>query len=288
MKRNLFFAAVLMGVGSMAFGQTTPMTNKNGLTITPEAGDWGLGMNAAPILGYVGNMFNGTAGNAAGTGFVTGNPLLNSGGAIYGKYFIDANTAYRGTFRISSASTKTVNLQDTTQSAQPQSDFGYVENITKTSGFGFALGAGMEWRKGHNRIQGYYGGDVLLTFGGVAPNSKTDYALALDSVNFNSGYVTNGRTLSTKAGASFGLGLRGFVGVEYFVAPKLSLGAEFGWGIGYIMTGEGETVKEYYGPDGAGSTANVTYTRAARTGKSSSFVLGTDNLAGSIRLMFHF
>jgi hypothetical protein len=288
MKRKLFLAAMLIGAGTIAFAQTTPVTNKNGLTVTPEAGDWALGMNAAPLLNFVGNMFNGTAGNSVNTGFVAGNPLSNSGAGIYGKYFIDENTAYRGTFRVTSLNGSASNMIDTAGST-PQYPSGYVTNVTKTSGFGFVLGGGIEKRKGHGRIQGYYGGEVLLSFGGTAPNTSTEFGLALDSASIND-YPTaaaNGRTLSTKAGSSFGFGVRGFVGVEYFVAPKLSIGGEFGWGLTYVTTSEGEVVKEYYGNDGV-ATANSVFTRTTTTGKSSAFNLNTDNLGGVIRVMFHF
>ena len=47
------------------------------------------------------------------------------------------------------------------------------------------------------------------------------------------------RTVETKNGATFTLGARAFIGAEYFILPKMSLGAEYGWGIGLSTTGSG-------------------------------------------------
>jgi len=95
------------------------------------------------------------------------------------------------------------------------------------------------------------------------------------------------RVAETKVGSTFGLGLRGFIGAEYFILPKISIGAEFGWGLAYFRTGEGEaTIDSWDGTAVVSTTAN--------TGKSSSFGLDTDNLnsvfgpAGTIRLGLHF
>ncbi len=279
MKKKLFLAAMLMGVGVTAIAQSTPVKNKNKVTITPEAGDWALGMNAAPILGYVGNMFNGTANNSVSTAFANGN------NAIYGKYFVDANTAYRGSFRIASSSNTTRTLQDTSSNTNAPS---YVENKSTSSGSGFVLSAGIEKRKGSTRIQGYYGGEVMLRFGAAVPNVKNEWAIALDSASNANGQATSGRTLSTKSGATFGFGLRGFIGVEYFVAPKLSIAGEFGYGISYSTTKGSESVTEVYGLATPSATSSTTFEVTTLGGKSSSFNLDTDNLGGAIRIMFHF
>lgn len=269
---------MIVGLGSMTFAQTTPMTNKNGLTITPEAGDWVLGMNAAPFLNYIGNMFNANDSNTVGVNFVNNN-------AIYGKYYVNSDMAYRGSFRITTFANSVTTLQDTnTVSVSPS----YVENKVTASGFAFYLSAGIEKRKGHNRLQGYYGVDAILSLGAAAPNMKADYGLTMDSTNVANGYVPTTRMLSSKAGAQFGIGVRPFVGVEYFVLPKLSIGGEFGWGLSFVTTGGGEVITENYGPNPPSGTANTTFEVTTETGKSNSFVLNTDNLGGAIRILYHF
>ncbi|MCB9188010.1 MAG: hypothetical protein H6599_01885 [Flavobacteriales bacterium] len=279
MKRKALFVAAFVGLGSIANAQTTQVTNDKGTVVTPEAGDWAIGFNAAPIFDYVGNAFNGSTGNSLSTQFV------NSNNAIYGKMFIDENTAYRASVRLMYGSGTTISLQDTnTVDAAPD----YLENKIKASGAGVVLGAGIEKRRGHGRLQGYYGGEALITLGGTTPNMKYEYALAMDTANLNAGLVTNGRTLSSKAGSTFGIGVRGFIGAEYFVLPKISIAAEYGWGLGFSTTGAGETVSEVYGFETSTATTETVFELTTMTGKSSSFNIDTDNWGGAIRVMFHF
>ncbi len=278
MKKNLFLVAALFA-GSVAFAQTTEIKDDNGFVVTPQAGDWGLGFNASPLVNYVGNMFNGNTNNTLNAGYVSPNQ------AIYGKYFKDENTAYRASVRLMTASGSQIMQVDTnTVNSAPS----YVEDKVKSSGAGVVLTLGLEKRKGHNKLQGYYGAEASITFGG--PNAKMEYTYgaALDSINIARGGAVNGRTLSTKGGATFGFGVRGFIGAEYFFAPKISIAAEYGWGLGLRKTAGTETVIENFGLDGAIATANSTYTVTTTTGKASSFRIDTDNLGGAIRLMFHF
>ena len=278
MKRKTLFAAALIGLGSLtATAQTTAVSNDDGLVVTPEAGDWALGFNANPIISYAGNMFNGNTNNSFGSAFVDGNQT------IYGKYFVDENTAYRGALRINLGSTNISSLYGGMNGDS-------LENSVKFSGAGFNLSAGLEKRKGHNRLQGYYGGEAMLMFGGTSANETYSYAVDMDTASFNAGVLVdeNGtpslaRTDSRKYGSSFGFGLRGFIGAEYFILPKVSLGAEFGWGLAFTTTSGSETIVSALDP----TDNTVTQTTVVGAG-SSSFGIDTDNLNGAIRLMFHF
>jgi hypothetical protein len=279
MKRKALFVAALVGLGSVANAQTTQVTNDKGFVVTPEAGDWAIGFNANPLFNYVGNAFNGSTGNSMNTQFMNGDQ------AIYGKMFKDENTAYRASLRIMYGSGSSVQLQDTnTVTSSPS----YVENVVKQSGAGIVLGAGIEKRRGHGKLQGYYGGEALITFGGTTPTMKYEYALTMDTTNINAGHVGTSRPLSSKAGSTFGIGVRGFIGAEYFIAPKISIAAEYGWGLSFATTSGGETVTEVYGFETATATAATTHEVTSMSGKSGSFNIDTDNLSGAIRLMFHF
>jgi len=282
MKKNLFFVAALFA-GSVTFAQTTEIKDANDLVVTPQAGDWGLGFNANPLFNYVGNMFNGSTANSFNSAFVNQTP--NSSNAIYGKYFKDENTAFRGSLRLMTMSgTNNVQTDTNTINSAPS----YVTDVHKQSGSAIVIGAGIEKRRGHNRLQGYYGGEALITLGGTTPNVKSEYGATLDSIGIARGAAVNNRILSSKAGATFGFGVRGFIGAEYFFAPKISVAAEYGWGLSLTSTGGGETVTEVFGLDGANATVNTTHQITTTTGKSSSFGIDTDNLGGAIRLMFHF
>jgi hypothetical protein len=279
MKRKALFVAALVGLGSMANAQTTQVTNENGDVVTPEANDWAVGFNASPIFNFVGNAFNGSTGNSMGSAFVDGN------NAIYGKMFVDENTAYRASIRIGYGSGTSVILSDTnTAGGAPE----YIEDKVTQSGAAIVLGAGMEKRRGHGRLQGYYGGEALITLGGTTPNMTYEYGLEYNTTN--NGTIPASRPLSSKAGSTFGFGVRGFIGAEYFVLPKISIAAEYGWGLGFSSTSSGEAVTEYWGIDPSTPTATTetAYTITTMTGKSSSFNIDTDNLGGAIRVMFHF
>ena len=282
MKKTLFFVAALF-TGAVAFGQTTEVKEADGTVVTPQAGDWAVGMNAAPLFNYVGNMFNGSTGNTLNATFVNQTP--QTANAVYGKYFKDENTAYRAQFRLMQRSGTSIVLTDTnTVNSAPA----YVEDKYKQSGANVVLGFGLEKRRGHNRLQGYYGAEALITFGGVNPKVKNEYGATLDSINIAHGGAVSGRVLEAKGGATFGFGVRGFIGAEYFFAPKISIAAEYGWGLSYAKTGERTTTTEYYGFETSSATTKTTYEVETKTGKSSSFGIDTDNFGGAIRLMFHF
>ena len=82
-------------------------------------------------------------------------------------------------------------------------------------------------------------------------------------------------------------GLRGFIGAEYFVLPKMSIGGEFGWGFGLMSVGA--STETWITDDGT-ATAEIEHVGT----KSSGFGLDTDinntlfGAAGSLRLTFHF
>ena len=61
MKKNLLFL-ILAVATNIAVAQNV---SKNGHQITPEVGDWGLGIDVNPFFDYFGNMFNGTQNNSA-------------------------------------------------------------------------------------------------------------------------------------------------------------------------------------------------------------------------------
>ena len=279
MKKSVLALALAFGVTS-AFAQD--LTSKKGEPILPEAGDWAIGIDASPFLNYAGNFFGKTATNKA--------PRFNflntdSSGAsimqIVGKYFVDESTAYRGGVRLGFGSTKTTTLVQQVGQSDPNVT---VENTVKNSGNGIYLSAGLEKRKGKTRLQGYYGGELGIGLSG----SKTTntYGNALTSTNQNGGAP---RTLSVKQGSTFMLGIRGFIGVEYFVLPKISLGGEFGWGLGLSSTGQGEKTTEQW-DTGTNAVKPIT----SKTGKVSMFGIDTDNNnsvfgpAASLRMNFHF
>jgi hypothetical protein len=90
---------------------------------------------------------------------------------------------------------------------------------------------------------------------------------------------------------AIGVGVRVFAGAEYFFLPKISLGAELGWGLSYVTTGRSETVYESVGQGTGGlgvrrSTidGNVTQLFSAMHDDG----MGLAGPSGSLRLNVYF
>ena len=287
-KRLLFVAAIFAATATFA---QDGLTSKKGEAYLPEAGDWAIGFDANPFLNYAGNLFNGNTSNSIGAGATWFAPSM----AIYGKMFKDEKTAYRAMVRLGFGSTSNGYVVDlyTNPSDLETKEF---TNEVKTSYNNIVLGGGIEKRRGNTRIQGIYGAQLMIGFGGSS--SETTYGLALgdSSIAANGGNmydvgdgspVGTDRTTKLTNGSTFMLGINGFLGVEWFFAPKVSLGAEYTWGLSMTSTGESEEVTERWGI-APGGTTNSLITKTAKGGKASTFGLDNSISGARISLNFHF
>lgn len=110
------------------------------------------------------------------------------------------------------------------------------------------MSGGVEWRKGSVRLVGFYGGELvfmlestkesytyingIVTAGGMTYTTDFGSNITVDAKD-----GTNiARINEMKSGSTIGFGLSAFIGTEYFVLPKLSIGGEFGWGFGLTST----------------------------------------------------
>jgi hypothetical protein len=124
--------------------------------------------------------------------------LLN-GNAIYGKYFFSSQSAFRLKTQIAVYKLKSKETSALIRNREIEMSVGY------------------EWRRGGaSRFQFFYGPEVI--FGSNWQETKIDY-WNHESEGFN--YI----------------GLRGFLGAEYFFMPKLSLAAEMGIGFKQSVKG---------------------------------------------------
>ena len=196
-------------------------TNKKGQVITPQAEDISIAIDAQPVVNFARDVinFNGTGATTA-----TGITSTQGGQRFIGRYFVNESTAYRGIFQfdVNGSITKT---QQT--SANDANKTGIDVNRAKTTGV--ALGGGLEKRRGYGRLQGFYGGQAIITFTGTSVKNTYE----LDAKDHPTTSAGGSRTLSQKNGTSIGVNLQGLVGVEYYFARKMSIGAEMYWGFGY-------------------------------------------------------
>jgi hypothetical protein len=167
--------------------------------------------------------------------------------------FIDDKTAFRGILRLGFGNlTQIENIADATVTTPPTYPDSYetVEDKWAAKSTNIGIGAGYEMRRGKTRLQGYYGADVMVwvssesdkyTYGNNLSNIVTVTGATTTNFGSNivgSGYGNTGRILVNKEGMTFGVGLRGFIGAEYFLFPKIALGAEYGWGLGFQKSGK--------------------------------------------------
>ena len=249
MKKIVFILTGLISI--VSYGQET-LLNKNGNKILPESGDWAIQMSAQPFLNTAINAVNimNDSGEYPSADYVDG---FNN--TIVGKMFVNSKKARRVKATFTAASYVNSNFGDdpTTQLVldNPETqmnefnsnvELNYLFLKERYSFWSFGLGYGMEYRKGNGRLQGFYGyeGMVRVISGDENnPNITYDYQYDLNDIaatEENMGqYVTKdfvGKGISIEGS--------GFIGVEYFVASKISIGAELSLGFSYTKFGRGD------------------------------------------------
>ncbi len=279
--------------------QDDELVSKKGFKILPEAGDIAIGVDVAPFI----NTLNFMGGTSTGPKMSFGDNL-----SIFGKYYANANMAYRVKFAMNRiSSTENNYVLDQTVLGATENDV--VEDKGTFCYSKIAVSVGFEKRRGNSRLQGYYGADFFFqyangsvgntnltaTYGNAFGPSNTT-PVSTDFVNGGE-FATGKRTTEINAGSSLGLGLRGFVGVEYFIAPKISLGGELGWGAAYQIGFDGsETTEEW---DAVSNTVKTITEKNG--GQDNQFIIGSTGatqgffetngwlgLTGNINIIFHF
>jgi hypothetical protein len=219
-KHYLILTACLLSITLLAQEETSStFTNKKGIPMYPQPGDWAVGINATPFFLYVGNFFSGYNANKPEFGFTA-----NAPGSIYAKYVKSSKTRYRGVLHIG-ITTQTDKITNPTDDNNPH-------RLTE-SAISFGLTAALEkTRSISGRFTGIYGaqiGFLLTPYEDVSGYSgRVSYK---DANNSDQDYVEKG-------GRTHSLGAGGFVGVEFFIAPKVSLSGEFGLNLVGSITGK--------------------------------------------------
>ncbi len=309
--------------------------NKKGHAILPKEGDIALGFNAVPMLDLVFNSLRYVSimGNSAPTAVNVAAPAVQyvqaSNNQIVGKYYLDAQTAIRARVGINTLSGSMINrVQDaevmyqatlgTTQDIQAASLI-RVEDKLKYSKSNIVFAAGYEKRRGYRRLQGFYGGEIGI--GSTHAKQSVTYGNAFSDVyeveyttNFNT-FATSVqgptsprtvRNLSTRERGGFRFGLRGFIGVEYFVFPKISVSAEYGWGYSIATRRGFKSTQEVFVNGQNGPTVFIEETNQDNSERTKGFSVDNNNGtifsmnntlggntalsggAGAITILFHF
>ena len=235
-KLTTLFVAFAM-VSLSASAQEVNFKSKRGEYMLPEKGDWALGFNADGVFKYVGNAFN-NSGNSA--------PSVTNlkEGKFVGKKFITDKKAWR----------VVASFEVGTEKKNWGKDF----DSTRST-FALAAGLGKEWRRGKTRLQGFYGVDAMI---GVHTNSYK-------AVNGSS-------TTKFSNGLGFDINATSFTGAEYFIFPKIAIGAQYEFGLNLAIESKQKTTVN-------GTESAQTAPSGARTGVS----LGGVSVA-SMSVFLHF
>lgn len=270
-------------------------------TYLPEEGDWAIGVDALPILRYAGNIFNGNTDNKyidniSGRPFVNTNKRFTDRGlvpdvSIMGKYMLTDEWGLRGNigFMFRSIHDNRYVRDDRALALNPLSEDKVIDYAHyKRNGASIMLGA--EYRKGQRRVQGVFGMGVLFAF----QNDNTSYTYGNEltdinqrpSTSFSEVYDDNGyRVIKTNGkGSDFYTGLTGSAGFEWFVAPKISLGAEVNLSLYYILGNQDFEESEGYNT----SSGKIEKKTDLISPRYNEFYFGTENLGGSLYMTFYF
>jgi hypothetical protein len=268
-----------------AMGQTNgndsiPTTRWDDL---PKAGEFGIGLDATPVFNYLGNMLS-----AAGT-----NTLNLSSPVIYGKYYLTDMTAVRAVLLVSSVNHKDLFyvLDDAARFADPLSNRQVTDTKnTLTQAYFFSLA----YQKfiGKNKIRGFYG--LQLLGGAKSVKNINTYGNPMSELNPtpSSVYVytaAKDRLLQSITTNEFRFGAGAIAGFEYYVLPKLCIGAEVSLNLVYTHGGQLSSKSEKtIGSEAITSNTAVSPGLSDFSFKSSRFIPNGYEEQLGFYVMFHF
>lgn len=210
--KKIFFTALLL-LPFLCNAQSNNASEIKTKNYFPEAGDWAVGISASPFLSYLGNFFS--SDYTFTPSFSSSNP-----GSIFGKFQLDESRSLRFEAMIGFSS-------NTDYSGSVSSSGEY--NQYRTNALSIGLSAGIEKYKSiHERIRGYYGADAGLYKYSYDGNRYMSSLLASGSASYKDA-TDSSNDFKETGGNEFSLVLKGFVGLEYFVLPRVAVSGEFGF-----------------------------------------------------------
>lgn len=293
MKKILTISLTLLLTGVTFSQSNDQIKNKKEIDIMPVKGEWAIGAGFN-VLGFVGNMFSGTSNNGYGNSLIRNN---FGGQSLFGKYMISDDNAIRASIYNfgQNSSTKYKAFDD--RANDPDS---LVFDVRKYRTSTTRIGLGYEFRKGSTRLRGIFGVDAFIGWGtgqnydysygnAMTFDNQSPYSLKPNEYGGNNwiNSPTAERIVSVNSSNIFQLGARGFIGVEYYIAPKICIGTEFGLNVAYTNEGNRTIVTESYdvfGNDGAGAVK----LQEVKTENGRTFSSGMDNTTTQLFFTFYF
>jgi len=290
--RKYIISAILAAVALTAAAQETAKVN-----YLPEKGDWAFGVDVVPLLKTIGGSYK--SDETPGVGGTVFSPDLET-------TFVKPNVSIMGKYMLTDKWGVKVNLgvtfinknrrlytPDDLDAAISTGEAKVVDS-RRTTRSGGSLMAGMEYRLGKHRVQGVFGFGLL--FGFTTDKVTYSYGNTMTGLNQNPGtafpnpdgsdIIPDGYrvTSNTFDGPNFVLGAYGSAGAEWFVAPKISIGASVDLYLYGAMGSKGIVKSEGYNA----AYGQVEERTDLYSPGSTGFNFGTDNIGGSLYMTFYF
>lgn len=291
MKKYIGTILFMLCISALVYGQADSVKrkanlySKKGIYILPESGDIAVGIDAYPIFNYIGGLFSSTDAN---TPYVNYPDNFGGSNAIYVKYMIHSDMAVRVVFRFDNSITQNVYVVPKSTLAFDPLHPEYVDDVVKTTNLAYNFGVGIEKHRGKSRVQGVYGAEVGYGFRNLMYDYTYGNAITRDFVTpqtYSNTYNNGQRIIEDQYLKSQFGGIRAFLGVEFFVGPKISLSGEFGYSALFQWRGNRTQVYEYW--DGSRSQVAQIALKSTNNGYMD-FISGIDALDGSINVFFYF
>ena len=258
----------------------------------PEQGDWAIGVDVVPLLKCIGDGHS-TNNFGGGAPFTRDNDKfqLVPDVSILAKYMLTDKVALRANlgFMFGSDQNRYYTTDDKALFDNPLSEDKVVD-AHRFSNNGMSLNLGVEYRKGSRRVQGVFGAGVLFAF----QTQKTTYDWGNEMTITNQQpstaqdaqyiYINGYRTTECKNNGTFYTGITGSVGVEWFVAPKISLGAEVNVTAYYMFGSQAYRKSEGYNT----SLGKIEEKTDLVSPGNRGFHIGTESLGGALNMTFYF
>ena len=296
----------LIALAALTLVTATARSQEIEVEYTPKTGDYAISVSAIPMTTFIGQLFNGALANNyaefGGQAFIGGDvntvpfqkiaPLMS----VSGKYFLDKETALRVNLGLiyQRTNAKTYALDDAELAVNPFSQKKVIDTHLN-SNTGMSLMVGLEKRAGKERLQGVYGAGLLFAMNNVYDkytygNAITDINQAPTESNGGSlpaamtGFAYNRLIKDYNMGASLHAGVVTFVGVEYFIVPKISIGGEVNFtALASFDQAQYQDIEGFSTVD----MAKREWTELVSP-SSSQITVGTGNVGGNVTLNFYF
>lgn len=268
-------------------------------TWLPVKGEWSIGFSLNPISSFIGNMFNNSTTNKlnslSGEALSIGG-LPKSSISVMGTYMLTPQWELRANigFGFKYYENNQYAIDDKALAVDPLSQT-KVTDTEKNNDLSGSFSFGAQYRVGKNRpVQGVFGAGAMYVFG---VNNKTyTYGNAITELNQKptiavgnyatmASYMPNARLLSAQSAAQLEhvVGLYGSVGIEWFVAPKICLGANVN--IDFLYSINPARVDTYEGYNTL--TGNVEEYIQKISPASQGVNFSTDNIGANLYVAFY-